>query len=119
MKKNFIFLLLTCSAYLFGHVESITSEAQFQSTISRGVTLVDFYTTWCGPCKRLSPTLERLSEELKGSVTFAKVDADQLSIGKKLGVNAFPTVILFKDGKEMKRFAGNQDIGYIKNFILH
>lgn len=74
--------------------------------------LVDFWATWCGPCKMAEPVLEELSEEYKDKVLVAKLDVDQNPTqSQKYGVMSIPTTILFKDGKEIGRhvgFAGRQ-----------
>jgi len=64
--------------------------------------LVDFFTTWCGPCKLQAPILEKLSVEME-SITFAKLDAEDSKIADKLNVRTVPTLILFVDGKEVSR----------------
>lgn len=55
----------------------IINENEFEATIANGVVLVDFFATWCGPCKMLTPVLEELSEELAGKIEIVKVDVDQ------------------------------------------
>ena len=69
--------------------------------------LVDFWATWCGPCKMLSPVIEKLAEELEGKVKVGKVNVDEeTELAVKYNVEVIPTLILFKDGKEVKRTAG-------------
>jgi thioredoxin 1 len=69
--------------------------------------LIDFFATWCGPCKLLAPTLDRLEEQYKGKVEFARVDVDrQRALTDEFGVNAYPTVVLMVDGKEAGRWVG-------------
>ena len=70
----------------------------FKSLIQNGVVLVDFFATWCGPCKMLSPELGKLAEK-RSDVTVLKVDVDEHSeIAALFNVRAVPTLILFKDG---------------------
>lgn len=117
MKKSLLVILTCASAHLFGAVQSINSEEQFQSTIASGTVLVDFYASWCGPCKKLAPVLDQLSDQMQ-DVVFAKVDTGALGgLGKKLNIKALPTVVLFRNGKEVKRFTGMQDVNSIKSFI--
>ena len=75
--------------------------------------LVDFWATWCGPCKLAEPVLEELSETYKDKVLVAKLDVDQNPAqSQKYGVMSIPTTILFKDGKEIGRnvgFSGKQN----------
>ena len=69
--------------------------------------LVDFWATWCGPCKLAEPVLDELSEEYKDKILIAKLDVDQNpSQSQKYGVMSIPTTILFKDGKELGRQVG-------------
>lgn len=71
--------------------------------------LVDFWASWCGPCRMLAPVIDELSEELKGRVIVGKLNIDdytEFAIG--LGVMSIPTLILFKDGEEAGRMIGVQ-----------
>jgi len=69
--------------------------------------LVDFWATWCGPCKLAEPVLEELSEEYKDKVLVAKLDVDQNPTqSQKYGVMSIPTTILFKNGQEIGRQSG-------------
>ncbi len=80
--------------------------------------LVDFWATWCGPCKMLAPTIEELAEELKDEVVVAKLDVDKAQeIAVKYQVMSIPTLILFKDGKEVKRTVGFQPKAKLLDFI--
>ncbi|MDR1850840.1 MAG: thioredoxin [Mycoplasmataceae bacterium] len=70
------------------------------------IVVVDFFASWCGPCKMLSPIIHELSEEIK-DVTFIKVDVDQeVELARKFNVMSIPTVYLFKDGKQISSFMG-------------
>lgn len=76
----------------------IKDSNEFKDVVSGGYVLVDFFATWCGPCKMLSPVLEEIESERSG-VTIAKVDIDDnIDIAKSFGVMSVPTLILFKDG---------------------
>mgnify|MGYP001072123213 CR=1 FL=1 len=70
--------------------------------------LVDFYADWCPPCRRLTPLLETLSEQLDGQLRIVKLDVDNSSLASRFGVMNIPTMILFKDGQEVNRLIGNQ-----------
>ena len=72
-----------------------------------GVMLVDFWATWCGPCKMVAPTIEALSELYAGKVIVGKVDVDQEpELATEYGVMSIPTVIVLKDGVEVDRKVG-------------
>ncbi|MPM37038.1 Thioredoxin [bioreactor metagenome] len=73
----------------------------------KGTVVVDFFATWCGPCKMLSPVYDSLGEEMKDKSEFLKVDIDQsMELAQRFTVTTVPTVIVFKDGKEMDRLVG-------------
>ena len=80
----------------------------------QGVTLVDFYTDWCGPCKQLAPTLEELSKEV--DVLKINVDSHPKDAGS-MGVMSIPTLVLFKDGKPVDTTVGNKSLDELRNFI--
>lgn len=95
------------------------TEGNFQQEISHGVTLVDFYATWCGPCRMLTPIIEEAAKHFAGKAKIGKVDIDsEQKIAAKFQVTSVPTLILFKDGKEMNRLVGLRDLEAIKEFIL-
>ncbi len=72
----------------------------------KGIVLVDFFATWCGPCKMLAPILEELDVELK-DVKIVKVDVDESpEVSTKYGIQSIPTMKLFKDGQDMQTLVG-------------
>lgn len=84
------------------------AEAEFEQTISgEGITLVDFWADWCGPCKQFAPVYERVSEQ-HPDVTFAKVDteANQM-LSAQLQITAIPTLMAFRDGIQVFSQAGS------------
>ncbi|MBQ3560312.1 MAG: thioredoxin [Oscillospiraceae bacterium] len=77
--------------------------------MANGPAIVDFWATWCGPCKMLGPVIDQIAEELEGKITVGKLDVDQSrETAMEYGVMSIPTVIYFKNGVEVKRFVGVQ-----------
>ncbi len=76
---------------------------------SAGVVLVDFWATWCGPCKMIAPIVEQIASENDGKITVGKLDVDQNGeTAMKYGVMSIPTLILFKNGQPVERLVGYQ-----------
>lgn len=94
------------------------TDAQFQKEVleSKLPVLVDFYATWCGPCKMAAPVLDKLADELAGKLTVVKMDVDEnTQTPGQQGVMSIPTVVLFKNGKEVSRKVGfGGEAGYRK-----
>lgn len=92
-------------------VAPVADANQFkQDVLSRpGRTVVDFYATWCGPCKRLSPIVEKIAGEKPAGLAFVKVDVDKApELAREYNIEALPTLVIFEQGKENKRIVGLQ-----------
>lgn len=90
--------------------KKILDDSNFENTIAKGVTLVDFYADWCGPCRMIAPIMEELTVEYEGKAIIAKLDVDKAQVSaSKYNVTSIPTVILFIDGQEAKRVVGVRD----------
>ena len=77
---------------------------------SNKVVLVDFYADWCGPCKMMSPVIDKIAEEADDRVKVCKLNVDDAQdIAVEYNVMSIPTLILFKDGNEVNRLVGLQD----------
>ena len=80
----------------------------FSELISSGVVLVDFFATWCGPCKMIAPILDQVSEEVT-DVKVIKVDVDEArAVASEYGIMSIPTLMLFKDGSKVAQLMGFQ-----------
>ena len=98
-------------------VISVT-EQNFESVVlnAQKPVLIDFYATWCGPCKMLSPLVDEVAEDLAGDAVVVKVNVDDSpALASRFGVSAIPTLVVVKDGKPQR-----QSVGYIpKEQILN
>lgn len=98
----------------------VFTEDNFQDEVlnEKGVVLVDFYASWCGPCKMLSPVIDELAEEYKDKCRVGKVDVEESKgLSTKFGVQSIPTIIIFKDGEEAGRLVGFQSKEALKEHI--
>ena len=89
-------------------VQQINSENFDKEVLSSDkITVVDFFANWCGPCRKLGPILEEVSEELSEKVKFAKIDTDEnIEMAKKYQVSGLPTLLVFKNGEVAERLVG-------------
>ncbi len=99
-----------------GNVNQVT-DANFDATIVNGgkPAMVDFWATWCGPCRMIAPHVEALADEFAGKAVVAKLDVDsnrQTAI--KFGIQSIPTLLFFKDGKLVDRVVGAADKKVLK-----
>lgn len=90
------------------NVIDVTQDT-FRSTVieSEKPVIVDFWAEWCGPCKKLSPMIEQIAEEMGDQVTVAKVDVDaERTLGAMFQIMSIPSVLIFKDGEKVDEFVG-------------
>jgi len=85
----------------------ILTDATFKKQISKGVCLVDFWAEWCTPCKILGPVVSEIAEEMSDEAKICKLDVQHNQrVAAELGIRNIPTVLIFKDGKIVKKFVG-------------
>ena len=97
-------------------LKHVNNRDEFYELIKEGTVLVDFFATWCGPCKMLSPVLEQLSEEV--DTLILKVDVDEAgAVAAQFGIQAVPTLMLFKNGQRVDVRMGYQNKNQLLAFI--
>ena len=97
----------------------VNSLEEFNEKIAKGRVLVDFFATWCGPCKMLAPILEEIDERKEaGDLLIVKVDVDEVGVvAAKYGIQSIPTLILFEDGQAKKSTLGYMPKPQLLNFL--
>lgn len=88
------------------NVVSLNAD-NFESEIGSGVVLIDFWAEWCGPCKMLTPVIHELADEFIRKAKVAKLNVDECGeIAMKYGIMSIPTVLIFKDGRQIEKSIG-------------
>ena len=97
----------------------VNNLEEFNEKIAQGRVLVDFFATWCGPCKMLSPILEEVDQRGEaGDLLIVKVDVDEASdIAIRFGIQSIPTLILFENGEMVKHALGYMPKPQLLNFL--
>ena len=99
---------------------NIFNEDNFQNEVlnSDKITIVDFYADWCGPCKMMSPVIDKIAEENAETIKVGKVNVDESQdLAMKYNVMSIPTILIFKDGNILKTFIGVTSKQEIEEFI--
>lgn len=85
------------------------NEANFDAETATGTVLVDFWAPWCGPCRSQGPIIEKVASKVSGKAKVGKCNVDDnKNLANRFGIRAIPTLIIFKDGKEIERMMGLQ-----------
>lgn len=128
MKKNITFLLLVLA--ILGWGTSLSGQEKKKSSIvkvtastydkeiEKGVVLIDYWATWCPPCRKLNPILEEIAKEYEGKVKIGKLDVDaNRKFVASQKIQSVPTLILYKNGKEIGRIVGGTSKESLKKIL--
>ncbi|SPT62217.1 Thioredoxin [Aerococcus viridans] len=95
------------------------TDSTLASEVQDGITLVDFWAPWCGPCKMLGPVLEELAAEFAPKIKIAKLNIDENNItASQLGIMSIPTMVLYKDGQPVEKIVGYQPKEVLKAYLM-
>lgn len=90
-------------------VKNLTNE-NFEIQVFNGITVVDFWAPWCGPCQMMAPVFEDLSNEFKDKINFAKVNVDEnRNLSMQYNIQGIPTLLIFKEGELIDQITGFSD----------
>lgn len=109
-----------CHQSLFSGIPLELSQARFQRHLEKNdiPILVDFWASWCGPCKVMAPVFSEAARLLEPGVRLVKVNTEQeQNLSARLGIRSIPTLILFKNGTEMTRISGAMDLKNLLNWV--
>lgn len=127
MKKGIFFIIMLATVIVSisackngsadGNITTLTTE-NFSSETSQGIVLVDFWATWCMPCKAMAPVIEEIASQTKGKVKVGKLDVDANGpIANQFGIQAIPTMMIFKDGQVVETLVGLQSKAAVVNAL--
>lgn len=95
-------------------------EEEFKEKVldSKIPVIMDFYADWCGPCRALSPTIEKVAKEYEGKLSLVKVDCDECEdLSRDMEIKSIPTIIIMKDGEQIGKNVGYMTETQLKKFI--
>jgi thioredoxin 1 len=96
----------------------VLTTANFAEETGKGIVMVDFWATWCMPCKAMAPVIDEMAAQTKGKVIVGKVDVDANGeLANKFGIQAIPTIIIFKDGQQVETLVGMQSKASLVNAL--
>jgi thioredoxin 1 len=115
--KTILALNYQIGDFIMAEVKHLTAE-NFDEATKSGIVLVDFWATWCGPCKMLGPVLEKVAAEIGDTAVIAKINVEEAQdIATKFGVRSIPAIYILKNGEVVSSFIGLQDKTTLVNAI--
>jgi thioredoxin len=104
---------------MIAHDDLTVSEQEFlKLTSQEGIILVDFYATWCGPCKAMAPSLSALSQEYAGKLKVCKVDIEKApGLAQQFSITGVPTLFILKNGSPVTKHVGAMNLASLKKFV--
>jgi len=99
-------------------LKTVRTKEDYEMAIENGLTLMDFNAPWCAPCRTQEPILEEISEQFEGKALVAAMNVDEnQDVAASLGIQGIPTLIIFKNNKEIQRFVGVQSQGDLSDAL--
>ena len=99
-------------------LQNLTEDTFDGAVKDAPVAMVDFWASWCGPCKMMGPVVEKLAEEYDGKALIGKVNVDdEMDLAQKFGIMSIPTIIFFKNGEETDRKVGSVPAGELRKLL--
>lgn len=95
------------------------TDAEFKEKTSEGLSLVDFWAPWCGPCRIQAPVIEELSEDLEGQINIYKMNVDEeAKTAASFGIMSIPTLLIQKDGEVVEKLVGFHDKARLQDILV-
>ena len=115
---SFLLSISSCNkGSINGDIITLTTE-NFSDEIAQGVVMVDFWATWCMPCKAMAPVIDEIAGQTKGKVKVGKLDIDKNGpVANQYGIQAIPTILIFKDGQLVETLVGIQSKAALVNAL--
>lgn len=96
----------------------IIKSEEFENQTKKGVTVIDFFATWCGPCRMMAPIFESVGQKMNDKANFVKVDVDESEdLARKFGVMSIPTLVILKDGNMIEKHVGLMQADALEQWV--